>query len=90
MHLALQSLNLPLDTADEDEIGSKVANVEKDSHFAEGFVFKGAVLTEALRSIDKLLDVRAHEEVDRLEAEKKKQGGAKAAVKVQEEVYKLN
>lgn len=85
VHLALQSLNLPLDTADEDEIGSKVANVEKDSHFAEGFVFKGAVLTEALRSIDKLLDVRAHEEVDRLEAEKKKQGGAKAAVKVQEE-----
>ncbi|KAF1755517.1 hypothetical protein GCK72_011967 [Caenorhabditis remanei] len=86
IRVSLQTLNLPLDTVDEDFIGEKVANSEKETNFSEGFVFKASILTEALKSIDKQIETKAHQEVDKLEAEKKKQGGgAKAPPKVQDD-----
>ncbi|EGT42012.1 hypothetical protein CAEBREN_08370 [Caenorhabditis brenneri] len=85
VRVSLQSLNLPLDTADEDIIGEKVANTVHDANFSQGFVFKSSILTEALRSIDGHLDAKAHQEVDRLEKEKTKQGGSKAITKVQDD-----
>ncbi|CAI2352218.1 unnamed protein product [Caenorhabditis sp. 36 PRJEB53466] len=86
VRLALQPLGLPLDTSDEDAIGERVADAEKEANFAEGFVFRAAILTEALKSIDAQIEKRAHSEVDRLEKEKKQGGGAgKQTAKATEE-----
>lgn len=83
---ALQILELPLDRSDEIFIGEKVASLNKDINFSEGYSFKSTILTEASKSIDKKIEDKANECVDKLELEKKRQGGAKALTKVQEEV----
>ncbi|CAB3409785.1 unnamed protein product [Caenorhabditis bovis] len=67
----LSFLNIPFDDSDEDIIGE---NAAMDAHFAEGYLFMNSILTDALKSISDKIEAKAHEEVDRLEKEKK-QGG---------------
>ncbi|CAI5449864.1 unnamed protein product [Caenorhabditis angaria] len=70
---ALQSLGIPLDNSDEDAIGEQISG--KNLNFSEGFVFENQILQEAIKAISGEIEKKAHEEVDRLEKEKK--GGKK-------------
>ncbi|ULT92959.1 hypothetical protein L3Y34_002856 [Caenorhabditis briggsae] len=85
IRMSLQTLNLPLDTADEDLIGEKIASTEKDTNFSDGFVYNNSILTEALKSINTQIEAKAHQEVEKIDVEKKKQCGSKAPAKVQED-----
>ncbi|CAD6191221.1 unnamed protein product [Caenorhabditis auriculariae] len=81
----LQAMDIPVDDADADKFGEAFASRENNVLFAEGFLFSNNLLSDATAALEEQIEKKAHEELDRIEKEKKTGSGGKTTKKTEDD-----
>ncbi|PAV84769.1 hypothetical protein WR25_14627 isoform B [Diploscapter pachys] len=67
----VQANELPIEDADIDEIGEKIAQEHKNIHSANGYLFNTDYLQKIVKLLEEKIELKAKLELDRIQSEKK-------------------